>query len=48
MAAAAGLRTIDSAGLSFDPLRGRWRESRDLSINYIMAFEKPDRPAGAG
>jgi len=41
MAATAGLRTVDSAGLSFDPLRGRWRESRDLSINYIMAFEKP-------
>jgi len=41
MAAASGLRTIDSAGLTFDPLRRRWRESRDLSINYIMAFEKP-------
>ncbi|MBW4021687.1 MAG: bifunctional 2-polyprenyl-6-hydroxyphenol methylase/3-demethylubiquinol 3-O-methyltransferase UbiG [Proteobacteria bacterium] len=38
--AAAGLRTIASAGMSYDPLRGRWRESRDLSINYIMAFEK--------
>ncbi len=45
MAAAAGLRPVDSAGMSFDPLRGRWRESRDLSINYIMAFEKPG-PAG--
>ncbi len=43
MAAAAGLRCIDSAGMSFDPLRGQWRESRDLSINYIMAFQKPDR-----
>ncbi len=41
MAAAAGLRIIDSAGMSFDPLRRRWHESRDLSINYIMAFEKP-------
>jgi 2-polyprenyl-6-hydroxyphenyl methylase/3-demethylubiquinone-9 3-methyltransferase len=41
MAAAAGLRTVDSAGLTFDPLRGRWRETRDLSINYIMAFAKP-------
>jgi 2-polyprenyl-6-hydroxyphenyl methylase/3-demethylubiquinone-9 3-methyltransferase len=41
LAAAAGLRSIDSAGMSFDPLRGRWRESRDLSINYIMAFQKP-------
>jgi len=40
MAAAAGLRTIDSAGMSFDPLRRQWRDSRDLSVNYIMAFEK--------
>ena len=41
MASAAGLRTVDSAGLSFDPLRRQWHQSRDLSINYIMAFEKP-------
>jgi 2-polyprenyl-6-hydroxyphenyl methylase/3-demethylubiquinone-9 3-methyltransferase len=41
MAAAAGLRTVDCAGMSFDPLRRQWFESRDLSINYIMAFEKP-------
>ena len=41
MARAAGLRTVATAGLSFDPLRGRWYESRDLSINYIMAFGKP-------
>jgi 2-polyprenyl-6-hydroxyphenyl methylase / 3-demethylubiquinone-9 3-methyltransferase len=41
MAASAGLRTVDSAGMSFDSLRRRWHESRDLSINYIMAFEKP-------
>jgi 2-polyprenyl-6-hydroxyphenyl methylase / 3-demethylubiquinone-9 3-methyltransferase len=41
MAAAAGLRTTESAGLSFDPLRGRWQESRDLSVNYIMVFQKP-------
>ncbi len=40
MASAVGLRPIDSAGMSFDPLRGRWRESRDLSINYIMAFSR--------
>ena len=41
MAASAGLRTIDSAGMSFDPVRRQWQQSRDLSINYIMAFEKP-------
>jgi 2-polyprenyl-6-hydroxyphenyl methylase/3-demethylubiquinone-9 3-methyltransferase len=40
-AVAAGLRPIASAGMSYDPWRRRWVESRDLSINYIMAFEKP-------
>ena len=44
MAAAQGLRVLDSAGMSFDPLRRQWRESRDLSVNYIMAFEKPLHP----
>ena len=41
MATATGLRTVASAGMSFDPLTRRWHESRDLSINYIMAFKKP-------
>jgi 2-polyprenyl-6-hydroxyphenyl methylase/3-demethylubiquinone-9 3-methyltransferase len=40
MLQAAGLRVTDSAGLSFDPMRGRWRESRNLSVNYIMAAAK--------
>jgi 2-polyprenyl-6-hydroxyphenyl methylase / 3-demethylubiquinone-9 3-methyltransferase len=40
MAGLAGLRVTASAGLSFDPWRQRWHESRDLSINYIMAFQK--------
>lgn len=31
----AGLRVEDIAGLSFDPLSGRWRPSRDLGVNYI-------------
>jgi 2-polyprenyl-6-hydroxyphenyl methylase/3-demethylubiquinone-9 3-methyltransferase len=34
----AGLRLVDSAGMSFDPLAGRWRIGRDLGINYIAAF----------
>jgi 2-polyprenyl-6-hydroxyphenyl methylase/3-demethylubiquinone-9 3-methyltransferase len=38
---AAGLRLTASAGMSFDPLRRRWQESRDLAVNYIAAFEKP-------
>lgn len=34
----AGLRLADSAGMVFDPLRGRWRTSRDLGVNYIAAL----------
>jgi 2-polyprenyl-6-hydroxyphenyl methylase / 3-demethylubiquinone-9 3-methyltransferase len=33
---AAGLRLADLAGMAFDPLRGTWRESRDLAVNYIL------------
>lgn len=33
----AGLRVSDAAGMTFSPWQGQWRESRDLSVNYIMA-----------
>lgn len=32
----AGLRLADIAGMTFDPLLRTWRESRDLSVNYIV------------
>lgn len=32
----AGLTVADLAGMSMDPLTGRWRESRDLRVNYLM------------
>jgi len=32
---AAGLAVADIAGLRPDPLRGGWRETRDLAVNYI-------------
>lgn len=35
-----GFREIARQGLSFDPLRWRWRLSTDISVNYIIAFEK--------
>ncbi len=31
----AGLQLIDTAGLSFSPLRRRFEVSRDLSVNYL-------------
>ncbi len=33
----AGLRTTDVAGMSFNPLKGQWTETRDTSVNYILA-----------
>ncbi len=32
----AGFRVLDLAGMTMDPLTGAWRESRDLSVNYLM------------
>ncbi len=32
----AGLTVRDIAGMTMEPLTGRWRESRDLSVNYIV------------
>ncbi|MGH7118641.1 MAG: bifunctional 2-polyprenyl-6-hydroxyphenol methylase/3-demethylubiquinol 3-O-methyltransferase UbiG [Acetobacteraceae bacterium] len=31
-----GLRLADVAGMRFDPFCRTWRESRDLSVNYIL------------
>ena len=32
----AGLAVNDLAGMTMDPLTGRWRESRDLGVNYLV------------
>jgi len=32
----AGLAVTDIAGMTMDPLTGRWRESRDLGVNYLL------------
>lgn len=36
----AGLRVTDLAGMSMDPVTGRWRESRDLGVNYLVMAER--------
>jgi 2-polyprenyl-6-hydroxyphenyl methylase / 3-demethylubiquinone-9 3-methyltransferase len=36
----AGLRVADAAGLVPDPLRGGWRASRDMAVNYMMMAER--------
>ena len=37
---AAGLRLSDLAGMVPDPLRGGWRTSRDVAVNYIALAER--------
>jgi 2-polyprenyl-6-hydroxyphenyl methylase / 3-demethylubiquinone-9 3-methyltransferase len=32
---AAGLRLGDAEGMQYDPIRGGWRITRDLAVNYI-------------
>lgn len=36
----AGLHVIDETGVGFDPLSGKWRESRSMDVNYIIAAER--------
>jgi 2-polyprenyl-6-hydroxyphenyl methylase/3-demethylubiquinone-9 3-methyltransferase len=36
----AGLRMTASAGMTFDPFRARWVETRDLGVNYIVALSR--------
>ena len=37
----AGLVPFATAGVAFDPLRGRWHVSRDLGCNYMVAARRP-------
>ena len=36
----AGLDPIARTGVVYEPLRDRWRESRDMAINYMMVAER--------
>jgi 2-polyprenyl-6-hydroxyphenyl methylase/3-demethylubiquinone-9 3-methyltransferase len=36
----AGFAVTDSAGMTMHPLSGAWRESRDLSVNYLVAARR--------
>ena len=37
---AAGLDPCARSGVVYDPLRGLWRESHDMAINYMMAARR--------
>lgn len=44
MAAKAGLDTLSSTGVSFNPLLDKWRQTGDMSVNY-MAVVAPAQSA---
>ncbi|MGO9005395.1 MAG: bifunctional 2-polyprenyl-6-hydroxyphenol methylase/3-demethylubiquinol 3-O-methyltransferase UbiG [Beijerinckiaceae bacterium] len=37
---AAKLHVVDATGVVYEPFTGRWRQSRDMDVNYIMAAER--------
>lgn len=45
MARQAGLVLIDTAGIDYNPVFKRCALSNDVSINYLMAFQKPHNEA---
>jgi 2-polyprenyl-6-hydroxyphenyl methylase/3-demethylubiquinone-9 3-methyltransferase len=38
---ASGLRTVETRGLTFNPLTRQWELSDDTSVNYFLAAAKP-------
>ena len=36
----AGIREINRAGMTYQPLTGNWRKSHDTDVNYLMAAKK--------
>jgi 2-polyprenyl-6-hydroxyphenyl methylase/3-demethylubiquinone-9 3-methyltransferase len=40
-ARAAGLKVMERRGVAYHPLRGTWRLTADLSVNYLFAAKKP-------
>jgi 2-polyprenyl-6-hydroxyphenyl methylase/3-demethylubiquinone-9 3-methyltransferase len=44
----AGLDVTDRTGVVYNPLRGDWRESRDMDVNYMMMAEKAGHYRHAG
>jgi 2-polyprenyl-6-hydroxyphenyl methylase/3-demethylubiquinone-9 3-methyltransferase len=37
---AGGLHVIEQTGVVYNPLTGRWGQSRDMDVNYIIAAER--------
>jgi 2-polyprenyl-6-hydroxyphenyl methylase / 3-demethylubiquinone-9 3-methyltransferase len=35
-----GLRILSETGVTYNPLSGAWRQSRDMDVNYIIAAER--------
>ena len=38
-----GMQLRDKCGVTYTPLQDEWRQSRDMSVNYMLLAEKPAR-----
>ena len=38
----AGLKLVDIAGISYNPLTGMYRHSRDVDVNYMVHYLRPE------
>jgi 2-polyprenyl-6-hydroxyphenyl methylase/3-demethylubiquinone-9 3-methyltransferase len=36
-----GLAIRDRTGVIYNPLKGEWRQARDMAVNYMMVAQKP-------
>lgn len=46
--AAAGLETLESTGVVYNPFANTWRPARDMDVNYMMLARRPSPIAGEG
>lgn len=39
---ATGMQVVDQLGVFYNPLSDTWTRSRDMDVNYMMLFERPN------
>lgn len=43
--APTGMRIIDQKGVTYNPLKDSWNQSRDMNVNYMVLAERVSKPS---
>lgn len=43
--APTAMRIIDQKGVTYNPLKDSWNQSRDMDVNYMVLAERPGKPS---